>query len=339
MLRSCPLRTLSHRLATIFLLVCADLTNTSGARAAGEARAHLVVEVAPEVRGCPAPEAIAQSIAVRLGYDPFRGEGGHVLRIAFRASGRHLIADVQMARGEDRLERSRASDKGDCSELAEAASLTAATLLDPRAVFSAKQVKAPVSSVVVVHESPAASPWYAPQAAEVPAAPPRPEAIWRIRVGASATTCMGCAKAATVGFGPVIGVVRDRWGVDLMGRWDMPISTLQPDGTGVRSSLLLFRAFPHVRAGVFRVGPIFEVGALLGEAVGVGHGPTRDRSPWLGAGARGAFEYPLSTWLSAHAAVDGTFLASRVRLRVGEAELWRSGILSGGLSGGLVATF
>lgn len=297
-------------------------------------------------RDCPEGEIIARSAAVRLGYDPFDPAGEDSVRITFRPQGQKLEAVIRLERASGEVtERTRTSEANDCAELAEVSALTAATLIDPRAVFAGRKegTVIPGESLDVGHPlEPPPAPLELgekPEAEkpEAPRPPPSPPA-WQIRVGALATGCVGCAPASSVGFGIVVGAERRRWGVDFGGQWSLPASITQEDGSGVSASLLAFQAFPHLRFGVVRFGALGAVGSLFGKSIAV-DGPSRDSSLWVGLGARASVEMRLGGPLFAHLSLDGLGVPTRIHLRIRENDVWSSPVAVGALSGGVMAEF
>jgi hypothetical protein len=333
--------------AVVLLGVVLVLTLPSAARAEGN-QTPKHTKIAFEVyapsgrRDCPEGEAVARSAAVRLGYDPFDPAGKDAVRITFRVQGKALEAVVRLERASGEVtERTRTSEANDCAELAEVAALTAAALIDPRAVFAGRKegTVVPGESLDVGHplEPPATVPEpFEPR--EAPPPPPPPPPAWQIRVGAFATGCVGCAPASSVGFGVIVGAERRRWGIDFGGHWDLPASTTRDDGSGVSASLLAFQAFPHARFGVLRLGPLGSVGSLFGKSIAV-DGPSHDSSLWIGVGARASVELKLAGPLFAHVSLDGLFVPTRIDLRIRESAVWSSPLAAGALSGGVMANF
>ncbi|HVH43218.1 MAG TPA: hypothetical protein VM925_12775 [Labilithrix sp.] len=320
----------------------AAISTASPADAAPE-RARVVMDYsAPsDRRDCPDRDAVARSIAIRLGYDPFAADVDDHLEIAIAPRGRTLEAVVRLERPTaPPVERTRASSSGDCAELAEVAAFTAATLLDPRAVFAGRKEGTTIPGESLDVGRPLVPPASVPDEPRPPPplAPPSEDPSWRVRVGARTTGCLGCAPAPNLGFGLIVGAQRARWGVDFGGRWDLPSSVVANDGTGVASSLLLFEAFPHVRVGPARLGPLGAIGSLSGRSIGV-EGRSRENSLWAGVGARAGLELKLLGPLFVHASVDGTFVLSRVHLVVRESERWSSGLVATAVSFGVVAAF
>lgn len=294
-------------------------------------------------RDCPANDVVSRSIAVRLGYDPFAPTADDHLRIVIRPRGRTLEAIVTLERGATVVERTRESASGDCAELSEVAAFTAATLVDPRAVFAGRKEGTSVPGESLELGRPLEPP-PAPLESSAPPAPPpvaplaRERSGWTVRVGGRATVCVGCAPEPSLGFGVFAGIERARWGIDLGGRLDLPSSILAADGTGVSASLLVFEAFPHVRLGPLRFGPLGTVGTLSGKSIGV-EGPSRESSLWMAAGARASMELRIVGPLFAYASVDGSCVLTRVHLVVRDVERWSNDLLAATGSVGVVGAF
>lgn len=321
-------------------MTAAILSRASGADAEPErALASMDYARPSEREDCPSVEAVARSIAVRLGYEPFVPSSERHLRITIRANGKTLEAVVRFERPDAPVvERTRVSSGGDCSELAEVAALTAATLLDPRAVFAGKRTEEnpPPTAPPSVEPRPDLSEPREPRTKIL--LPSFPSPTWRIRVGARVVGCLGCAPRPNAGFGIVVGADRARWGIDLGGRWDLPASEIGDDGTGVSTSLLLFESFPHATFGPVKLGPVGALGTLSGKSIGV-EGRDRDNSFWASVGARAGLEIRFAGPLVAYAYVDGAYVLSRVHLVVRGVERWSSGPVASTASLGVLAAF
>ncbi len=319
----------------------AVLSKTFSSAAAESERTLAAMEYTHPIerKDCPSADAIARSIAVRLGYEPIVPSSDRHLLIAIRTNGKTLEAVVRFERPDaPAVERTRVSSSGDCAELAEVAALTAATLLDPRAVFAGKRT----AENVPPSPPPGATRSLDFQEPSEPKAqvllPSFPSPTWRIRVGARTLGCLGCAPRPNAGVGIVVGAERARWGIDFGGRWDLPASAIADDGSGVSTSLLLFELFPHATFGPVRLGPVGAVGTLSGKSVGI-EGRDRDNSLWASAGARVGVEFRFAGPLVAFAYLDGALAISRVHLVVRGVERWSSGPVASTASLGVLAAF
>lgn len=334
-----------------FALASALASSSGGARTAfAAAPEHARVTFAysrPADRAdCADGDAVARNIAVRLGYDPFVAAGDARLSIRLRLEGRLLEASIRVEKnGAPVVERTRTSASGDCVELVEVAALTASSLIDPYAVFAGRK-----EGTTVPGASLDAGRVLIPPASERTAAEPGPAATSsalpsagvpqgdRLRLGARTLLCLGCAPAANVGFLAFAGVERERWGLDIGGRLDLPVESVASDRTGVAASLLVVEAFPHRTVGPARLGPVVAAGTLSGRSVGIESG-ARDNSFWMALGARAAIELPVTKALALVACGDVAVVPTRVRLVVRDVERWSSGLIAATASLGALVAF
>jgi len=304
------------------------------AAGAGAGPAHAQVNlayVAPPELGCPDRTAFASAIATRLGYDAIRSASElDTLAVTFTrepgspgpggrpSSDPPLAVVMQRKRADGAVvsDKRLTAESGSCADLAATAAFSAAILLDPRVMLAPRP--APKESTLESSAA-AASPSYPPRDEASITAPGRHAGDpLRWRGLASFGLCTGCAPETSAGIGVAVGIAKERFGLDLGARVDLP-ATASTASREIGASLVAFEVFPHVRVGPLRAGPLGAVGALLGES-----GGERQTSPWGGAGARVGIELWVARPVFVRVALDGLLVLGRVALRAEGRELWSS---------------
>lgn len=310
--------------------VCAFIGLEGAARADEPSHARAALDYEP-LASCPDRDAFAAAVATRLGYDPFAGAtpAPKTLVVRYRREGAALSVALRL----DGTEKTIASEKGACDELGAAAAFAAAILLDPRAMFPRPQKPAgpPPSGPSLDSNAPGTWPWYEPPPTIPKPLPkqPEPREPIRLRGGATATACAGCGPAPNAGGAVFVGIAKERLGVDLGARADLPTSATDASGRDVSASLVVGELFPHARVGPARLGLLGSLGALFGES-----GGDRQTSLWAAAGARAAVEWTVARPIFLRAALDGAVVLGRVSLRAAGGEVWSSpGFVVGGALG------
>jgi hypothetical protein len=291
---------------------------TAGAEEPKHAQAALDYTVPDGVARCLDRDAFASAVATRLGYDPFVASGEKTLVVRYERKRAALSANLRVGDAE----KSIVSETGACDELGAAAAFAAAILLDPRAMFPKPKPKPPPGESWGT-ESPGSSPWWEPPPPPPPPPPPVPTPI---HFGLQLTGCAGCGPSPNVGGSIFAGIARQRLGIDIGARADLPTSTSAPSGKELSSSLVVGELFPHARFGPARLGLLGSVGALFGEA-----GGDKLTSFWGAAGVRAAFDWMPASPFFLRFSADGLFVIGRVALRVEGKEVWSSPGFAGGL--------
>ncbi len=284
------------------------------------------------------------AIATRLGYDPVvdphqAGVGG---------ANRTLVVDFAMEKGTAKValrlvgtgaevlaQKTLVSQTGACAELASAAALAAAVLLDPRAMFPVPP-REPPAGQSLDSSSAGTWPWYEPPPSVPPPPPPpaSPPSPWRWHGGLEALGCVGCAPAPNVGALLFVGVSKGRPGLDVGVRADLPASSQESMGRSASSSIVAGEVFPHGRFGPVRLGPVATAGALFGASGGESH-----VSVWAAVGARAVVDWTVARPLFLRLSVDGLVVVGRVSLRIEGAEVWSAPALAAAASVGAGAEF
>lgn len=293
------------------------------------AHARVVLDYrAPEGLGCLERDAFAAAIATRLGYDAVDPNGDKTLRVSYEKKERAVVVTLRVvgAEGETIADKTLTSEKGACSDLGAAAAFAAAILLDPRAMFPRPVAPAPPGGSLD-STSPGTSPWYEPREPEALPPPPPPSPPWKLRVGLSASSCVGCAPSASFGGGIVLGTAKGALGIDLGLRATLPVTETAAAGRSLRTSLVTGELFPHGRVGPLRLGVLGTLGSLRGETE-----TETQSSLFAGAGARAGLEFPLGARAFVGGAIDATVVLAQVRLRVEGRELWSTPAVAAAVS-------
>lgn len=154
-----------------------------------------------------------------------------------------------------------------------------------------------------------------------------PPAPLRWRAGLAVATCAGCGPSPSFGGGLFVGLARERLGLDVGVRADLPDTSSGPSGRELRSSLVVGEIFPHARIGILRLGLLGSMGALLGTSDG-----ENQTSLFAAAGVRAGLEWRVTGPVFMRLAIDGSLALARVSLRVEGRELWSTPAITGGAS-------
>jgi hypothetical protein len=314
------------------------LMTAAATASADEARPKVRLEVhrAPAADACAGEVELAQAVAERLGYDPFDGGAGEVVRVSIAPRGGELVARIERldAAGTGVGARELGSKAPDCNELSASVALAISIALDP-------------SRVLVASPPPAVAAESAPSS--VPPASPPPPPPWRqavrprhlveartvrVSAGADAHGAVGSAPAPALGFG-VHGDVRfGHFEVGLEGRADLPASTRAAHGGEVSGQVLFASLVPCAGFGWFLGCAVASAGALLGSAADSPTG-TRAATPFAGAGLRAAIDLPVGARFALRPYVEAEAALARTTLVYGARDAWRAPPVFA--SGGVVA--
>jgi hypothetical protein len=277
--------------------------------------ARLTYTRAPGAESCPDEGAMRTLVATRLGYDPFAPDAPVRVEASLTraASGYRAVVRSLDALGAVKGQRELSSRGDDCAELGTTLAMTMSILLDPRIFL---QPGAPPTRPARDSDD---SPFTPERRVQPPPAPPaEPVAI---RAGADVTGDLGAAPSVAAGAGVFVGVGRRFWSVDVEGRVDLPAQLLRPDGTGVRSSLMVGMLVPCFHADLFVGCSVVAMGALQGEGVNVGS-PAQGATFYAAAGLRAGFEAPLSARLAIRLHTDLMAPLTRTTLSDRAQDVW-----------------
>jgi hypothetical protein len=294
--------------------------------------AELVVERDGSLGGteaCPDAAGLGEAVGARLGYDPFVTKGGDLrVRVRFAREGGGLSGKVEAfdPAGEPKGDKTISSKRGDCSEVAQAVTLTIAILLDPRTGL----VKPPPPET-----KPEPDP-LAPEKPPEPPPPPPPAPVIVPRVRAGVMGTVGALPGPSAALVASVGAAAKRVALDLEVRADLPREATSNDKS-VTAGLLLGALVPCLRGGLVEACVVVAAGALRGEASK--GSPSNETSFHLATGPRVGAVIPLSTMFALHAHGDVMVALTRTTLRVDGEEVWTTPLVSGLLGVALEVRF
>lgn len=279
---------------------------------------------------CPDERTLRESVAARLGYDPFRPDAKGAVAAVLSREPRGLRAVVQLLDASGRITGSRllTTASNDCQELFSAMALAICIAVDP---FVLSRAPAPA-------EPPPAP--LAPPCPTCPICPPPPRSPVRFRVGAGLQA--GAGAVPTIGSLGVTAQVELRYrafALGLEGRVDPRLGSVPgPMGGGVGATLLLGIIAPCARARMFGFCALLGMGALQG--IGIDVTTSRQATTfYAAAGARIAAEVPLRRFLSLDLHLDGLTPLTYTSLSLDAGEVWSTPPLSGALGANLQVLF
>jgi hypothetical protein len=320
-----------------------------------------------EAAGCSDEPGLRQSVARRLGYDPFVAASVNTVVAELRGGDSgglkarvYVVRDGNMAGGAREL----SAPSRDCTELMAAVALALSIAIDPDALDRIERPSLPAGNVENSEERPKSDvdekpaepeakrrsePREGPRAAvtkkdvklEASTTPPKASSSLDVTLGPLAYMGTGPAPAPSFGFGFTLGVVLDQ-------RW---VAAVEPVIASKSSASVSGNSAAGVRVSswgsVFYVGyeskgmyggALVEAERLTSEGYGVTNSIT-NRSWWAGAGLRIGYEVLLTRYLSMVPHVDGIAEFRKLRLRVAGEEAHATPALLGRFGLTLLARF
>nr|MBK7068660.1 hypothetical protein [Deltaproteobacteria bacterium] len=341
------------------LLALLAIPTVASAQPSAHPAVSLSYAIGPGVTRCPDAPTLRESIAARLGRDPFTApstEPQSHLSITVLRVGRGLRALISWDHGDDSPPALRevASSTDDCSDVVATAALTISLALDASrstrafafVVFIASV--APIASVVFVAS--ASAPVYVPVSAPaqavaptVASAPPLPRSRFWAFLGP--VVGFGSSPAGDLGAALDLGVASSRLALSLGVRADLPVTTIQSSTGGsvhtqrLQGELALCWHSPlsgdslHVHACALGVGAV-----LLGEGLGVDQ-PRQDTSWIASIGARAMADFRLSRRFGLRVRLDALVPVRRAVVKLDQEVVWEGAWLQGSIALGAVVHF
>lgn len=284
---------------------------------------------------CPDEQALRESVAARLGYDPFHERGDGAVRAALAGGPQGLRAIVELRDRGGRVTGSRqlTTASSDCRELFAAMALAICIAVDP----------------FVLSRAPAAPPAPQPPPApapcpDCPACPPPPVSPLRFRAGVGVQLDVGALP--TLGSLGVVAQAELRYrafALALEGRIEPSLGSASAAASmsmsaGVSASLLLALVVPCARYRFVGFCALLGLGALQGRGVGLAIA-NQATTFYAAAGARLSFEVPLHRRLALELHLDGLAPLTRTSLLVDGAAAWTTPSFGGGLGANLQVPF
>ncbi|MHB1847260.1 MAG: hypothetical protein ACYCWW_20745 [Deltaproteobacteria bacterium] len=275
----------------------------------------------PGAERCPARETFAGEVAAYLGYDPFQETAGELLRIALRAvPAGGLAATLELVGPDGRAlgRQTLTSPTSDCRQLEASLALAASLAIDPLAPAPAAPVAPRAASPPPAGPSPA------------PPAPARPSTPTAIGVGIAPIGSVGLSPAPALGIALDLELRRGAYSLGLEGQGNFA-SGIAVGGGQVETQLLAGSLVPCAHFSPFGVCLLVTSGAEEGFAQGLPNARS-STTPYLGVGARGFIEIPLTERLRLRPAAEVDVPFIQTTLLVGNGEVWTTSSLAATLS-------
>lgn len=276
---------------------------------------------------CPDEQALRESVAARLGRDPFRADGHGTVSATLTRGPRGLRAVVELRDRSGRVTGSRllTTARKDCQELAAAMALAICIAVDPLVLSRVLPPKEP---------PPPPPPPAPPPCPSCPVCPPPPRAPVRFRAGAGVQLDIGAVPTlASLGIVAQAELRHRVFSLALEGRIDPELGSARAaaDTGGVGATLLLALLVPCARLRSLGLCALLGMGALRGRGVDLAV-PGHDTTFYAAAGARLSLEVPLLPQrLALDLHLDGLAPLTRTGLRIDGAEVWATPPIAGGL--------
>jgi hypothetical protein len=294
------------------------------------AAVRLSYEVAPEL-GCPEEREFRDTVAGRLGYDPFRADAPRLIETRIERRGARLHGTVRVKDANDAAVGSRQLQAGEteCAELVSSLAVAVSILLDP------------LSAAAPPADPPPPQPPPPPPKPPAPVAPPvcpepsEPTDPARVFLAGHAGASVGVTPGFAIGPSVTAGVTWTRISIGLEGRVDFTPLPAPTDGDH------------EVRAAVFSAGPrgCFRAGIGIGCVAAQGgvfqaHGVdfTDERTPtgrFVSADVSAGLTLPISDVTRFEVLAELRAPVTRTSLTVGGETVWTAPPLALGLRFGV----
>lgn len=293
--------------------------------------ARLVYARAADAASCAEESMLRQSVARRLGYDPFVAVSDNTVVAEMRGEGDGLRARIFVIESGYAVGGARElkAETKNCGELMLAVALAISIAIDPesidRVVDSSSEPSAelelePIGTAKLEDQGASEPPpLKAPQGTSRPVVtsatklPAATTMTWRF--GAAGYLATGPAPLAVLGIAGSVELAGRKWSLGLEPRWSVPSESLPQSETGAKaaSSMLGVTLTPCYRKGAWRGCYLVELGRLdsKGTAVEVSK---RDTSLWTAQGLRLAYHVGGEHGFGLTAKLDGLFAFNRVEL-------------------------
>lgn len=314
------------------------------------ASARLVYARAPEASSCPDENALRSAVAARLGYDPFFPWAKQTVVVQVWRESRRYRARLQLvdANGLAHGTRALASDQSNCAELFDAAALAISIAMDSLPKDEPPPASPPTPEPAPTPEptpapAPEPTPTPAPESAPTPApesapAPPRPSALV-LDLGLDALGVLGVEPGPAVGGAAFVGLRGRVVSASVEVGGDAPASAASRGSPGrVRAWSLQATVVPCLRFGEASLCAVGVLGQLYARSTGITD-PRANSTPFVAAGARVGFDWPLSERFSLRTHLDATMDLRRVRLEIGGADAWTAPLVAAAAAAGVAAHF
>jgi len=317
--------------ASLLFIAVASVSGRAGASQS----AQLVYSRSPLARACPDEDGLRQSVARRLGYDPFVAVSSSTLVAELFGDGVQLRARVFLVQdgnvtGGTRELSSRAAN---CDELIAAVALAISIAIDPDAIESdgdhTNDAATPDDSLPKAPATPAegaqaeaapSSPVIQRPLAESQASLPKlasPADRLRWALGAGGFVASGPEPAPSFGTALLVTLRSNHWSLGIEPRWAAASSTKNLDGAAGSASMAAYGASlaPCYRSGGFLACYTLEAALLFSAGRGLAH-PSTDRSWWAAQGPRLGYRWGRTGGLGITLRLDALVAVERITLRL-----------------------
>lgn len=319
------------------LVVLWSAAGAAWAEGGGGRRIRLEYDRDPGAERCPDEMELRLGVMARLGRDPFAEDAATAVSCWIQVDGAGLRAVIDVGAAA----RVLTSPRRDCVELADAVELAIALAIEPAAAAPALPAVTPSPSL------PPMAPLLPPEPLDpsfsrlpvvTRAAPPRAAgAPLVVHVGMAAFAALWVAPNVAPGVSIEAGGRHRDISFSVEGRADLPASTPAMGGS-VSASLLLLSAVPCGHRGGLALCGLISAGALRSAGHDL-HMPREATTPYLGVGARLAWQIQLgpALWARVHADMVTSLIATT--LRVGGIDVWTTPFLGATTGLGVIGTF
>ena len=339
-----------NRLRRVAVALVASATLAISSRAEASPTARLVYVRGEGADTCPDEAALKQSVAARLGYDPFRPFVQPTLFAEVHRDKGRFVGSLKMVDGAGIERGARRFDAAgdDCAELTATMALSMSIAIDPRSALApppgtpapaADSTEAP--SLDKPTDAPADAPVKTPAPPEtsIPTGPPPPAGSkGRLGVGIGLHGAAGLSPVATAGARISGEVSWSSLSVGLELRADLPASSNLERGGAVKTWLIGAAVVPCWRVAWFSGCAVGLVGRLQASSVDVAR-ETRETFAFAAAGLRLAADFPVGEALAVRLGADLLGTITPFVLDVDGQRVYDSSVVSGLASATLVKFF
>lgn len=306
--------------------------------APGRASSKLVYARGDGAASCPTEAELRESVAARLGYDPFSTDATTTTRVTLWRDGGKLVARIERADqdGATTGARSLDSEANDCAELASATTFAVAIALDPTSFARPSAVPAPPTAQVTtpppppppLPSPPPPPPAPAPPPAVPPAPPPERREGTSFFFGAAGHAAFLAAPSVAPGLAAHAGFRHGAFSLQGEGRFDLPVEGAAERGAGtVESALVLGELVPCGHLGPAGFCGVVAMGALRGKGDDVAR-PRTDTTFFFALGPRAEAEWRPLGPLGLFAYGEVLANATRTTLELDGVEAYQTPLIS-----------
>jgi len=295
----------------------------------------------PEAASCPDETTLRSAVAARLGYDPFFPWARQTVIVQVWREGRRYHARVQLLddKGLAHGTRGLSSEQSTCAELFDAVALAISIAMDSLPVEEPPPQPPPPAPQPAPAPPPSPAPEAPPPAPSIAVEPPPPPPPLRFALGLDALGALGTEPGASFAGAGFASLLTARAAVSLELRADTPGVTNSAAGPGrVHAWSAQALLVPCGRISHVSLCALGAIGGLRGWSTAI----TDPGSAWglfVSAGARVAFDWPLSRRFFVRAHLDATAAVLRAHMLINGADAWRAPLFGGAVGVGVGATF